>query len=43
MLDLGNCCFNAVNLKIDINEIKECEEDEELRAVGSSRGSCKFG
>lgn len=43
MLDLGNHCFNAVNSRIDINEIKECEEDEELGAVNSSRGTCKFG
>ena len=43
MLDLVNHCFNAVNSKIDMNEIKECEEDEELGAVSSCCGSCKFG
>lgn len=43
MLDLGNHCFNAVNSRIDINEIKECEEDEELGTVNLSRGTCKFG
>lgn len=43
MVDLGNHFFNAVNSRIDINEIKECEEDEELGAVNLPRGTCKFG